>query len=112
MELTFTFIRLFLYSIVSAAPLLLLFLLVIQFIGQYVGKKESWAAFDSVYWSLITATTVGYGDFRPLKNISKVLSIISALLGLMITGIIVALTIQSASIAFKEVNHLASVKKK
>lgn len=37
---------------------------------------------DSIWHSLVTVTTVGYGDFVPVNNISKIIDII-----LMITGI-------------------------
>jgi len=110
MEFTFTFVRLFFYSLTLAAPLLFFLLVIVVLIGQVVGNKESWTWFDSFYWSLITATTVGYGDIRPLHKISKFLSIIIALIGLMLTGLIVTLTIQSAAVAFKQDHDLALIK--
>ena len=47
---------------------------------------------DAMYWSLITLTTVGYGDVSPVTWIGKVISVITALMGVsvvaLITGII------------------------
>jgi voltage-gated potassium channel len=46
----------------------------------------------AMYWSLITLTTVGYGDISPVTPIGKLISSITALLGVstvaMLTGIV------------------------
>ena len=43
-----------------------------------------------------------YGDIRPLKKASKVLSLVIAFVGVMLTGIIIAVTIHTASIALEK----------
>lgn len=53
-----------------------------------MGGKEGWSRFGSFYWSFITATTVGYGDIRPVKQGSKILAILIAFMGLVLTGIV------------------------
>ena len=110
MEFTLTFIKLFIYGLGLAMPLLLMFILVIIVLGQIVGRRESWNRFDSLYWSFITATTVGYGDFRPVQKSSKLLSIMIAFVGLMFTGIIVALTIQAANTSFNQYHDVGNLK--
>jgi len=97
MDFTLTFIQLFLWVIYLASPLLLLLGGFIILLGLVVGKIEKWRYFDALYWALITATTVGYGDIRPVKKSSKVFSIILAFIGIMFTGIIVAITVNTAS---------------
>lgn len=50
--------------------------------------------FDALYWSTCTLTTVGYGDIYPISDIGRVVSMISALVGIAIialpSGIITA----------------------
>lgn len=110
MIFTLTFLKIFVFGLGLAAPLLLFFMLLIIIIGQVVGRKESWTRFDSLYWSFITATTVGYGDIRPLHKLSKVLSVIIGMLGLIMSGIVVAVALQAATVAFKEHADLEQVK--
>ena len=102
MEFTLDFIQIFFWVIYLVSPLLLFLSLVIVTLGQLVSRIEKWSRFDAIYWSFITATTVGYGDFRPLKKASRVLSVLIAFVGVMFTGIIIAVTLNAASIAFEK----------
>jgi len=41
------------------------------FLGAIVvGTIEEWSPLESIYWSIVTLTTVGYGDYTPTKNSS------------------------------------------
>lgn len=97
--LTTTFLKEFAYGVWLTSPLLLSLALAVTALGQVVGKMETWPPFDSFYWSFITATTVGYGDIRPEKKVSRVLSILIALVGLTFTGILIAVAIHAATLA-------------
>ncbi len=101
MQFTLEFLNLLGTGVWLSLPLLLLFTLVILFIGQIAGRIECWTKFDTFYWTFITAFTVGYGDIRPVKKVTKILSLIIALLGIMFTGGIVAITVSAASISFE-----------
>ncbi len=100
MQFTLTFLQMFFIGLYLAAPLMLFFCLFIAVLGQIVGRIEKWSRFDAFYWAFITALTVGYGDIRPLKRISKKFAITIAIAGIMFTGILVALTVHSAEMAF------------
>lgn len=43
---------------------------------------EGWNWLDSFYFSVITLTTVGYGDFSPQTGIGKVFTIVYIFIGL------------------------------
>jgi voltage-gated potassium channel len=101
MEFTFIFMRLFFEGLAFVGPLLFFLGLFITFLGQIVGRRESWNRFDALYWAFITATTVGYGDIRPMSRLSKSLSVIIALVGMIFTGIMVALAVNAVTFAFK-----------
>lgn len=87
MEFTFTFIDYFFRAIYLVAPLLILLSFIIVSLGLLAGRIEGWSKFDSIYWSFITAMTVGYGDIKPSKKRSKFLSIIIAFVGFMLFGL-------------------------
>lgn len=99
MDVTVTFLEVFVLSVFMTFPLLIALILIIMSLGQIVSKLEKWNRFDGLYWSFVTATTVGYGDFRPLRKSSKSLSVLIALVGMMFTGIIIAITLRSAETA-------------
>ena len=102
MEFTVTFVELTFWSLYLVAPLLGFLCIMIIVLGQIVCSIEKWERFDGLYWSFITATTVGYGDIRPLKKVSKALSVVIALIGMIFTGIIIAVALHSASIALEK----------
>ena len=101
--ITVAFLRQFAIGLEETVPLLFSLGLGIAVLGYAVGRKEGWSGFESLYWSFITATTVGYGDLRPLKKTSRVLAILIAFLGLTLTGIFIALAVWAATFALKTI---------
>ncbi len=99
--LTITFLKEYGYGLLVSLPLLLTLGAGIILLGQFVGKTEGWSHFDSFYWSFITATTVGYGDIRPARRLSKLVAILIAILGLLLTGFLIALAVRAATVALQ-----------
>jgi voltage-gated potassium channel len=108
--LTITFLKQFGIGLGLCLPLLLSLAAAIAALGLVAGKKEGWSRFDSFYWSFVTATTVGYGDFRPIHRVSRVIAIMIALLGLTMTGILIAAAVHAASLALAAHDSAASVR--
>jgi len=62
--------------------------LFILFLGTIVYHNlEGWGYLDSLYFSIITLTTIGYGDFSPQTTGGKMFTIFYIFLGI---GIILA----------------------
>jgi len=110
MDFTFNYLQMFYLGLTLAAPLLVLSVLLIIGLGIIVGLRESWGRYDSIYWAFINATTVGYGDIRPLRLVSKALSILIALIGMIFTGLLVALAINAATKAMGNEDQLIALK--
>ncbi|CYV33608.1 Kef-type K+ transporter NAD-binding component [Streptococcus suis] len=49
---------------------------------------EGKSFFDAVWWSIVTMTTVGYGDIVPQDTISKVIAILLMLVGISTFGMV------------------------
>lgn len=111
MDFTLTFIKFFLLGLSLAAPLILSMLALIIVLALIVHRREGWTVFNAIYWALITALTVGYGDIRPSRHLSKILSIIIAATGLIMAGIVVALAVSAATEAFRHHADLNTAKK-
>ena len=69
------------YAIISTVIITL-------FVGMvFYHKIEGWSYFDSLYFCVITLTTVGYGDFSPITTLGKLFTIFYVFIGL---GILVS----------------------
>ncbi|RPF22512.1 potassium channel family protein [Myceligenerans xiligouense] len=46
----------------------------------YYTLAEGWAVLDAVYFSVVTGLTIGYGDLVPTRPMSKVFTVLYALM--------------------------------
>ena len=60
----------------SPVHLFAVFVLTMLFAAIAYGRFEDAAFLDSVYWAVVTATTLGYGDFSPHSGGGKALTVI------------------------------------
>ena len=57
-------------------------LIVMIVIGTvFYATIESWSVVDSVYFCVMTLSTVGYGDLHPTSSISKIFTIVYFVVG-------------------------------
>lgn len=107
MEFTLYFLRVFFTDLLYASPLLLFLVVLISFIGLRIGKIEGWSNSDALYHAFINATTIGYGDFHPTRRRSKLLALVLAFIGLIFTGMVVAIALHAADYAYGAVYQMS-----
>ena len=88
-------LKIFGWGLLLLSPVIIFLLGAIILLGLAVGRKEGWTKFNSVYFAFITATTVGYGDMPPTTKASKVYAILIAGVGLILTGLVVAVALHA-----------------
>jgi voltage-gated potassium channel len=100
---TLEFARIFFSDLGYVGPILMFLIVLISLTGFVIGRCEGRSKSDAVYHAFINATTVGYGDLRPTKKLSKMLAVANALIGLVFTGIVVAVGIHAVEHALKAI---------
>jgi len=90
------------WQLLSELVGLLLFLgTVIVLAGALIARFDKISVADGIYFACITALTVGYGDLVPKTGPSKIIAVILAILGLIVFGIIVAVSVHALDTALK-----------
>ena len=112
MQFLFVFLKYYGIGLYFLSPILLAMVLAILVLGFVIGRKEKWSRSDTIYYAFITATTVGYGDFHPVHARSKYLAVMIALLGLLMTGLLVAIGLEAVMQAFHHTYDIAGVREK
>ena len=108
--LTITFLKEFAFGVWIAFPVLLSLGIIIYLLGQIAGRLEGWRRFDAFYWSFVTATTVGYGDIKPVRVGSRLIAITIGILGLTFTGILIAIAVHAGTFALAAHDAAAQLK--
>ncbi len=71
--------------------------LVVLIVGTVIFNHfENWGWIDSLYFSVVTLATVGYGDLTPTTDTAKLFSILYIFVGVGILGVFIS-TISHAS---------------
>lgn len=86
----------FIRGIVGTFALLLLLCVVVVVIAEDMRIGQA------VYFVMITALTIGYGDVTPVTPLGRVASVAAGIFGMLATGIVVAVTVRALSQAVKE----------
>jgi len=67
---------------------------------------EDWSWLDSLYFSVITLTTIGYGDFSPKTNLGKLFKMGYIIIGVsLILGFVNTLFLHYREETIKKRNH-------
>ena len=56
-------------------------------LAMYIGKSEAWSPIQSIYYAMITATTVGYGDCSPSSPKMRLVSLALAFIPLAVISL-------------------------
>ncbi len=86
---------------------ILLYMLLILLGGAtlFYTRIEHWSVVDSLYFSVMTMSTIGYGDLAPTTDMSKLFTAIFAVLSIgifaAVVSKIVAVTLERKKLRFK-----------
>jgi voltage-gated potassium channel len=70
---------------------LLVFVVLLLLAGTwFYHNVEGWSGLDSLYFTVVTLTTIGYGDFVPHTVIGKIFTMVYILLGLGVLAVFVS----------------------
>ena len=85
-----------------ASPVFVLLLLVIASLGVAVAFVEGWTIGEGIYFAFVTALTIGYGDLTAKRMLGRIIAIFIGFSGIVFTGVIVAVAVQSLRMVFIE----------
>jgi len=87
--------------IAELAGLFLILGVVVVVAGMLIAHFDKISIADGIYFAFITALTVGFGDLVPRTGASKIITVILAMLGLIVFGIVVAVSVHALDIALE-----------
>jgi len=70
--------------------------------GFVVGRIEEWPLGDALYFTFVTGLTIGYGDLTPQYPASRILAILIGFMGIVLTGLVAAVTVKALNDADPE----------
>lgn len=94
------FVKIFFNLLAVTLPIWGSLVFLVAALGTLFAFREKISIFNGIYYAFITALTIGYGDITPHTNLGMILSVIIGVLGMVATGIIVAMAFQAVKISY------------
>lgn len=98
-----TFARVLFQSLKVVWPILSGLVGLVMSLGIWVGSIEGWRWDESLYFSFVTGLTIGYGEFVPKTLLSRALSVLIGLCGILTTALLAALAVKALTAALNEI---------
>ena len=67
----------------------------VMLLGVAVGYLENWSYGNALYFAMITALTIGYGDLVPTTGLARFFAVMLGVLGFLSTSILAALAVHA-----------------
>ncbi len=101
-KFTLKFVELFITGLFMVSPVLLFLAGILFVIAKITCNIEKWQSYKkSLFFTFITALTVGYGKTVPSSGWGRSLSVLSAFVGVILTGVIVSVALNSVLISWQ-----------
>jgi hypothetical protein len=71
-------------------------------LGAFVSVLQEWPLGDALYFTFVTAFTIGYGDLVPKGFLARLIALIIGLTGVLLTGLIAAVGVRALQVAAAE----------
>ena len=97
-----TFQRLFLHYCFILRGLLLAQTLLVIFLGVAFAECENLPIGQGVYFSMITSTTVGFGDIAPKTGLGQFIAVLIAYTGVILFGLVVAVATRAFTVTIDD----------
>lgn len=95
------FLRTFLELLRVTLPIWGVLVMFIALLGLVFSLIEKIRIFEGIYHAFITALTIGYGDITAQTRLGMAISVLTGIIGMVTSGIIVALAFQAVKIAYE-----------
>ena len=97
-----TFQRLFWHYFFILRGLLVAQTLLVILLGVVFAKCENLPIGQGVYFSMITSTTVGFGDIAPKTGLGQFIAVLIAYVGVILFGLVVAVATRAFTVTIDE----------
>jgi hypothetical protein len=71
-------------------------------LGSVIGFLERWSVSETIYFTFVTALTIGYGDLAPKRIASRMIVLVIGFSGILLTGLVAAIGVRSLHEAAKD----------
>ena len=105
------FLRYFFIAVKTLAPIWGVLAVIITLLGFIISIIERIGIVEGIYFAWITGTTVGYGDIVPTRHLTRFLSVIIGIIGIVNTGIIVTIAVNAGKRVTEQTDLLTAIKR-
>lgn len=101
-KFTLMFIEYFVTGLFMVSPIIIFLLGLLLVVARITCNIEKWKSYSkAVYFTFITALTIGYGQTVPRTRNGRFFSVLSGFIGVVLSGLIVSVALNSLMISWQ-----------